>query len=287
LNQLPDLQAIRLWKLSLPGEVEEQVLPESKSSSLDQISGALPQGVYTSFRTYHRFQALHMGDHFKRLAGGATRLGRPVTIRPEAIRRALRAILSGLENRDHRVRLSVDLEQKAGELYILIEELHVPSPESYANGVKTLARPFQRLTPEAKYTRFILDSNPYRGLVSKEVNEVLLYNPQEQILEGLSSNFFAVMDGAVHTAETGVLPGITRSIVLDEARGAGIKLVFEPVNLNAVGQINEAFLTSASRAVLPVRRIENQSIGTGGPGALTRRLGELYNRRVFSELEDI
>jgi branched-chain amino acid aminotransferase len=281
------LNNIRVWKFANNNDLVEIAALGKNARSFDHVSAVLPQGVYTSFRTYQHFLVLHMPDHFRRLIDGAASLGSPINLDGDCLRQNLRAILAKLDGDDFRIRLSVDLENQPGDVYILVEALAIPPQNAYQLGVKTLVRPFERDTPETKYTRFIINSSPYRGLISKEINEVLLFNPLGQILEGLSSNFYGVVNSTLFTAGNGILPGITRSIVLEEAHKEGINVILEPIQLDTIQNLKEAFLTSTSRAVLPVIRIEDQTIGDGQPGEISRKLGKLYEHRIQREVESI
>jgi branched-chain amino acid aminotransferase len=255
--------------------------------SLDRASALLPQGAYTTFRTYHKNYALHLEDHFLRLDQSAKLLGVSIDLDPARVRDAIRESLQQLDGDDFRIRISVDLELEKGAVYILVENLRLPSQEAYRNGVNVLLRPFERENPQAKATRFIQNSNQYRRLISKDINEVLLSNSNEEILEGLSSNFYAVIANALFTAEEGILPGITRKIVLEEAVSHQIPLLRKPVKLKELNQVQEAFLTSTSRAILPVRKIGKCVIGSGAPGPVTESISRYYQARVASELEEI
>ena len=103
-----------------------------------------------------------------------------------------------------------------------------------------------------------------------------MLGPSEELLEGLSSNFWGVVNGTVCTAEDGVLLGITRTLVLDEARAAGFAVQLRPVRRDALGTLDEAFLTSSTRGVMPVVAIDEVSVGCGAPGPVTARLHERY-----------
>ncbi len=73
-----------------------------------------------------------------------------------------------------------------------------------------------------------------------------------------------------------LLPGITRASILDLARAAGLpceERAFSPAEARAAA---ECFITSATSFVLPVVRIDGETIGDGRPGPVTRRLRELY-----------
>ncbi len=278
---------ITAWKIEAGSKNLERVIFPGSVLSLDQATRNLPQGVYTSFRTYRRYFALHLDDHFQRLAEGAKLLNQEVHINARFIRSSLKDILKGPEGPDFRVRLSIDLEERVGDVYLMVEPLRTPPVQEYQAGVNVLTRPFQRENPGAKTTRFIQDSTGYRSLLSKEVNEVLLVNPQNEILEGLSSNFFGVIRGELFTAGVGILPGITRAIILDAAKDVEFEICLNPVQLGEIGRLDEAFLTSASRAVLPVRQIDQTTVGTGQPGPVSERLGTAFQARVEKELEEI
>jgi len=280
-------EPIPVWKIKQDSSYLVSEDLRGTVETLDQASSILPQGVYTSFRTYKRYFALHMADHFKRLNEGAALLGHAVKTNPGLIRAALKDILATLEGKDFRVRISIDLEDRIGDVYIMAEPLKSPPDQEYQQGVKVLTRPFQRDNPQAKSTRFIQNSLDYRSLLTNEINEVLLFNLQNEIMEGLSSNFFGVCRGVVYTANEGILLGITRAIVLDAAKKIPIEVCLTPVSLQEIEQLEEAFLTSASRAVLPVRQIEQTVIGTGEAGQVTRRISEAFQTHIEEDLEEI
>ena len=276
---------VLIWKMNRDNKSAEPVALDHEIESLDQASSLLPQGVYTSFRTYGRYSGLHLEEHFGRLIEGAEMLGKEVSVDITQIRFQLRSILRELEGDDFRIRMSIDLENQVGDIYILVENLIVPSAIDYQNGVNALTQPFERENARVKSTRFILNSSAYRALVSNEVNEVLLFNSNREILEGLSSNFFGVRDAIIYTASEGILPGISRSILLEEIQKESIRLVLRPVYLNEIGKIDESFITSTSRAVLPIHKINNIIIGAGEPGPITRRLSASYQARIERELK--
>ena len=97
------------------------------------------------------------------------------------------------------------------------------------------------------------------------IHEGLMVADDGAILEGLSSNFFGIRGGRLHTEEARALAGVTRSMVLELAagllpRGEG------PVHVPEVPELEEAFITSVSREVLPVVRIDGTVIGTASRG---------------------
>jgi branched-chain amino acid aminotransferase len=163
----------------------------------------------------------------------------------------------------------------------------VPLPPSrYHEGVACLTLPrLHRDQPRVKDTRFIPTARRAYARLPLGVEEALLLSEDGAILEGLSSNFFAVLGGALRTEEERVLAGITRALVLDAAQSLA------PVVLRAVGRdelhrVEEAFITSASRGVLPVVRIDDEPIGDGRVGRLTQAVADAFAALVARETDD-
>ena len=107
-----------------------------------------------------------------------------------------------------------------------------------------------------------------------------------RLLEGLSSNFFAVRGGVLRTAGAGIVAGIVRATVLELAASI-LPVTLEPVRLNELREVDECFITSASREVLPVVRVDGQVIGDGRPGAVTRELLGRFRDHVRACAESV
>ena len=165
--------------------------------------------------------------------------------------------------------------------------LDVPPPAAYREGVAIITCTLERLLPQAKLTRFIARSRHIRQSLPPGVNEAVMVSADGFLLEGLTSNFFAICQDEIRTAEQAVLAGITRSLVLEAARRLGLPVRFQPVHLSELAALQEAFLTSSSRGVLPVSRIDSIQIGAGKPGPLTRRLMHIYDAIILEQLEPI
>ena len=80
--------------------------------------------------------------------------------------------------------------------------------------------------------------------------------------------------------ETGILSGITRELVLEIARAAGVPAREDRLPEARLREAEEIFLTSTTREILPVVRLDSRPIGDGRPGPLTRRLRALFRERV-------
>ncbi len=105
------------------------------------------------------------------------------------------------------------------------------------------------------------------------------------VTEGGSTNAWIVTkDNCLVTrpAASGILKGITRQVVLDMIERNGLTFEERAFSLEEAKQAKEAFMTAATTVVMPVVRIDDQSIGNGHPGEVTREL-----RRMFHETAEV
>jgi branched-chain amino acid aminotransferase len=283
---------IRAWKLDcVVGQHGDFILHElslaTAPQSLDSLSATLPQGGYTTFRTYQQVSMIGWKNHMLRLADTARIHETPVEIPEECIRRALRMILHSFEAGDYRVRITIDLSEQIGNIYIAAEALRPISEQAYRTGVKTVTCRHQRSLPDAKLTNFIRTATQIRQDLPADVNEAVMVNEQGELLEGLSSNVFFVIGSELYTAGKNVLAGITRSMAIRAAQSEKLPIHYESVALDKLSQCEEVFLTSASRGILPVVQVDQQVIGAGLPGPVTRRLMQRFQTVICQELVEL
>ena len=281
---------LNVWKLIiLPNQVDlEPVVLPAGVQTLDSASTCLPGGAYTTLRTFAGKKALRFSDHIRRLEETAQLAGQPHPLDERGIRIGVRALLIDKpRDLDFRFRITLDLECTPGDIYLAVEPLVTPPPEAYKAGVRVITCDLQRQLPKAKLTRFIQRSAPLRSNLPPDVNEAVMLDTHGRFQEGLSSNFFAVMAGMVWTAEQDVLAGITRSLVIEAARKTGLPLNLEPPRLADLPAFDEAFITSSSRGVLPVRQVGETIIGAVCPGPITRTLMLAYESAIDELTEPI
>lgn len=250
-------------------------------SSLDAITRQLPNGYYSTFRTY---------DGCRRVLGLKTHLRRlydPVAkpdVNESELRRGLIPLLEPFRPDEARVRVMMT---KQGQFYVAVEPLKPLPPEIYENGVQVETTEIQRDSPRLKSTAFIGASDLARKHIAQEgIFEALLVK-NGRILEGMTSNFFHVKDNILCTAQRDVLLGVTRKTVIHLARGRGVEVKYQPLKVNQLSYVNETFITSSSRGVVPVIQIDEVPIGQGRPGQIARMLMSAYDEYVFKHTAKI
>jgi D-alanine transaminase len=107
------------------------------------------------------------------------------------------------------------------------------------------------------------------------------------VSECAASNLFAVIDGRLITHPVGsrVLPGITRAILLECAKSLDITVEERPLTEKETIAADELFITSTTREISWVGTLNEQTIGSGNCGRVTRALHESLRERVSIETD--
>ncbi len=107
--------------------------------------------------------------------------------------------------------------------------------------------------------------------------ETLIVNAG-RVVEGSSSNVFAVIDGTIHTPATGteILPGITRSLVIDIAVELGFRVLEGELSLRGTLEADEVWISSSTRVVVAATSIDDVVIGSGLPGPAWRQVHDRF-----------
>jgi branched-chain amino acid aminotransferase len=273
---------IQTWRITQ----FQNVRLEIRASSLDDVTRQLPSGYYSTFRTFDG------GTLVLGLTSHLQRLYKPVPM-PEvdvsSLRRQLSALLEPHRPGEARVRAVMT---KRGQIYLSIEPLK-PLPRAvYEKGVRVETTEIQRRQPRLKSTAFISKSDSERKHIAQEgIFEALLVK-DGNILEGMTSNFFYIVERdpippCVGTARDNILLGITRETIIDIARGMGLEIKYQPLKQAQLETIAEAFITSSSRGIVPVIQIDNVTIGQGSPGPITKQLMAAYEEYVVQRAEKL
>ncbi|MDP2967139.1 MAG: aminotransferase class IV [bacterium] len=166
-------------------------------------------------------------------------------------------------------------------LYIMVLPLKMPPARWYEKGIKLAVYPYQRQWPEIKFLNYVGAVIAHQTVVKKyEADDALFVSPHEKkiILEGTTFNFFIIKNGVIvtHPADGKILPGITRKVALELACQQGIKTKEDYFSLDDLLEVEEAFITSSTRNIVPVVRVDDIVIGSGQPGEITNKLARFF-----------
>lgn len=244
-------------------------------------------GVYTVTNTYNTTQVLKMNAHLDRLEDSAWRAEIDLSYDRGLLRDALRRCILDFGVGDVRWRVTVS-KARPDQLIITLEPFTPIAPELIENGVRTItAGGAVRTNAAAKTTGWMHQRTALVEAMPPGIYDTILLGPDGEMLEGLAANFYIIKDGVLYTAPADtVLPGISRLIVLEISRQV-LPYVIKAPNIAERDTFQEAFITSASRGIVPVVEIDLFKLGDGTPGPLTRRLRAAYEEWITAHLEEI
>jgi branched-chain amino acid aminotransferase len=264
---------------------------EARVSVLDN-GFAFGDSVYEVLRTYERL-AFEPGRHFHRLRSSAARLGFSVPASDADLLAQADALLARAGTGESYIRIivsrglgdcSYNFERVQGPTVVMIQKALPPYPAwHYEDGVKVAAVGVRRnhpraLDPAIKSSNLLNNILAVREAQSRGAEEPVLLNQEGFLAEGASTNVFLARKGRLFTPplSAGILAGITREVVLELLPGLGIPFREEPLHLDDLLAADEAFLTSTTREVVPVRQVDETPLGSARPGPLTRRVLEAF-----------
>jgi branched-chain amino acid aminotransferase len=116
---------------------------------------------------------------------------------------------------------------------------------------------------------------------AKGAGEALFANTRDELCEGTGTNVFVVVAGGVKTPplSSGCLAGVTRALVIETCKAAAIPVEEAAMPVSILQTCDEAFLTSSTRDVHPIARIDQREMpGVAGP--VTQRVAQAFRDYV-------
>jgi branched-chain amino acid aminotransferase len=235
--------------------------------------------------------------HLRRLATSGQGLGLPA---PDdaLLREGVASVLDDRARRDGEPlahgRLRITMTGGAGPLgsgrddappTLLVLASPVPRPEpSTAVHVVGWVRNERSAVAGLKTTSYAENVVALARAHIRGASEALLANTRDELCEGTGSNVVVVLDGVAVTPplSSGCLAGITRELLLEWAADDGVDLVERTVAMSELAGAQEVLLTSSTRDVQPVHRVDERRLEPGPVGAA---LGALFRRRAADDLD--
>jgi branched-chain amino acid aminotransferase len=270
-------------KLLLPdGQIGEAPI---SADSLNEVALKEPEGIYTVARTFQRTKAVLFDAHLDRLEESARLEQINLALNRNLLREALARLIEKSGYSESRFRITIPKVQP-DQIWLAAEPLQMVPPEFKQQGVIAATCKITRPNPKAKSNAWVnLRDEAVKG-ITKQAYEGIILNEDGYLMEGFSSNFYAILGSELHTADHDILHGIARRVVLAVAPNI-IPIEFHPIHIDQLPQIEEAFLTSSSRGIVPIVQIDELQIADGMPSERTQQLSIAYDRWVDSHVEPI
>jgi branched-chain amino acid aminotransferase len=258
------------------------------------------EGIYETLRTYAG-QPFLFDRHMRRLRRSAEMmtLDVPLTNAQLASRidETVRAADLGTTGREAYIRVLIT--RGYGELtydpaacktptVVVIAKPHVDPPnDAYERGVKASLVSIIRnhpgtVNPVIKSNNLLNSALAMQEAIRKGAFEGIMRNYRGELAECTTANIFIVKDGAALTPplDAGLLPGITREFLFEVGRDLDIPVREQTLGDQDLFGADEAFLTSTTREIVPITRVDDRVIGNGHPGPVTRALLAEFRRQA-------
>jgi branched-chain amino acid aminotransferase len=228
-------------------------------------------GVFEVVRLYDG-RPYGLEEHLERMARSAATLRLPFDI--DAVRDDVETLLERTEPADGGLRLLVT---RGGRRIGIIEDLPV-LPETVA--LATVTYTTTRVLDGVKSLSYAANMLASRIARERGADEALLVTPHGRVLEGPTTSFFYVLDGALCTPplEDRILDSITRRALF-----AVTDATERITTLDDLRAASEAFLASSAREVQPVRAIDDIAI-PAAPGPVSLAAGDAVRAYIEARL---
>ena len=151
---------------------------------------------------------------------------------------------------------------------VIAEALAIYSNELYEKGLKVASVAYRRsspdvLNPQIKSLNYLNNILVKLASVQANADEALILNDQGYVTEGSADNIFIVKNGKILTPPIylGALEGITRNVIIEQAKKLGYELEEKPFTLHDVYVADEVFLTGTAAEVIPYPwKVEKQQV---------------------------
>lgn len=260
-------------------------------------------GLFETMRAYHG-QIFRLDRHLQRLMDSAGILGMAAGLADIDLGGACADTLAANKLDDARLRLTVSRGEVSSfpgvsndttpTVLVAATPYSPPPPTVYAQGytagIASLRRQSRSVLSEIKSTSYLLSVLAKMDAERDGLDETLLLNERGLVAEGSTSNLFFVRGSVLVTppVASGILPGITRGVVIELARALAIGIKEVDIKPDDIKHFGEAFLTNSVLEIMPLVGIrktggETLTVGSGQPGKVTRRLMDAYGELVEKE----
>ncbi|MCC6169202.1 MAG: aminotransferase class IV [Caldilineaceae bacterium] len=239
-------------------------------------------GVFDLLRTYG-YSPFRLRDHLLRLQRSATAIGIALPWSLGDLERIVLDTYARNRVADASIRIVVTggpssnmmTPQNNPSLVVMVQPI-APSPvRCYTHGCKATTTRIERIMPTVKSLNYIGAIMAVSEAGKSGAVEAIYRDAYDHLTEGTRANFFVFKGNHLITPGEGILQGITRQAVL-EAAPPEFDVIEAPIPYADLATVDEAFLTSTTKEVLPVVQVDDIRIGSGEVGPRTQRVMQLF-----------
>ena len=253
------------------------------------------EGIYETMRTYHGRPFL-FDRHMRRLRRSARMIELALPFSDDELASRIRATQDAAKL-DGEAYIRVLVTRGVGELtydlkatprpsvVIIVKPQIDPAAEVYDKGVRVVIVDVVRnhpatVNPMIKSNNLMNSALAMQQALRSNAFEGVMRNYRGELTECTTANLFIVKDNVALTPplEAGLLPGITREVLFDIGKDAGVDVAERVLLDDDLFRADEAFLTSTTRELVPIVTVNDRTIGSGQPGPVTWTLLHAFRR---------
>jgi branched-chain amino acid aminotransferase len=263
-------------------------------------------GVFDSMRCYETALGpaiFRNADHIDRLLRSAELYYMPVPFSAEELRAATRELVSRNGLRSCYIRPIVNRGYGTMGLNPLEASVDVAiacwewgaylGEEAKHGGVRAKVSSWRRFGAEALIPHAKASGQYLNNVLAKieslkaGYEEAIMLDEQGHVCEGTGENVYVVRDGVIATPgqHNSILDGITRRSIVQIAADLGYEVVERSIARSELYLADEVFLSGTAAELVPVREIDDHTIGSGSSGEITRVLQGAFEDAIYGRSE--
>lgn len=245
-------------------------------------------GIYEVIPVYAR-APLRMHEHLARMAGGlaAIRIANPHG--DDEWARIIESVIAACPHEDQSLYIQVTRGVARRDqafpnppprptVLVMAWQMAKPSAEQRERGVACITQQdFRWLRCDIKSTSLLGNCLLRQAAADQGAVEAVLIR-DGLVTEASTSNVFLVKDGRIATPpkDNLILPGITYDLVVELARAKGLPVEVRAIAAAELETADELWLSSSTKEVLPITRLDGRPVGNGRPGPMYARMYGIY-----------
>ncbi len=245
-------------------------------------------GVFDLLRTYGK-TPFKLREHIHRLESSASQIELEMPWSTEELEEIVLQTYAHNDVADASIRIVVTggpsdnymTPQNNPSLVVMVQPIAPYPAHYYTEGSKAVSTLVERTMATVKSLNYIGAIIAMNDAGKSGAVEAIYLDPYDRLTEGTRANFFVIRGDRLITPREGVLKGITRQVVMEVASD-NFEVIEGPIHYHDLSSIDEAFLSSTTKEVLPVVQIDEHPIGTGKVGPKTQLLIDLFKAYVKS-----
>jgi branched-chain amino acid aminotransferase len=240
--------------------------------------------IFDVSRTKDNGEVFLLSEHYKRIKNSTKKIGLNFNLSKNEFENIIKKLMVKNKTREATIRTIVSGGESKSKfnfegnenILILMEDLIMNKKTDFEKGVSVVTLEYNREFPEIKTINYLCSIQNQNNQKKAKAFETV-YVKNKQVFEASTANIFIVKNKKLFTSKDGILPGITRNLVIKLAKKNKFSIIEKNIFEKDLFGADEVFLTATNKNILPVVKVDKKKIGSGKVGEMTKNLMELFD----------